>query len=162
MAKKQEARNVTKAEVAKEVKAEAKQVEKAESKGKKAKFSPPPPPPISLNGVENPLIASRGLKRALTVAIVDLCRNKDGSVNENKAALLIRASGILFKAGYTNDEPTDELCTSEWSGKPYARFATNTTVGKVYAQKHPDKVERVMAFAKALVSSAEEEQQKKA
>ena len=143
-------RQVTKQEIGKEIKAGVVEAKK----GNKAKFKAPPAPPVALNGVENPMIGKKGLKRALAVAIVGLCTN-DGKVDETKAGIIIRTSGILYKAGYTEEEPTEELTTSEWSGRPYARFVTSTPEGKVYVKKHPEKVEKCVAFAKELVAAEE-------
>ena len=142
------------AKVKKEKKEGTKVVQEKEKKeqNSRSKVTPPPPPPVSLDGVVNPIVGSKGLKRALAVAICMECM-VDGKVDEVKAASAIRKSGILYKAGYEENNKTDELTDSEWSGLPYARFCTNTADGQIYPKKHPEKIEKCKLFAKALVTS---------
>jgi hypothetical protein len=146
-------RKVTKEQVAGEVKAEATEAKAAKKVGRKAQVSPPPPPMLELDGVANPLVAMKGMKRALLVAICLQCKRADGTLDEEKARLLVRASGICYKAGYSKDNPTDTLTQNEWSGRPYVKFFTNDVEGKVYADKHGDKLEKVIPFAQKLVST---------
>jgi hypothetical protein len=149
-------RNVTKEEVGKEIVGEKKKIKKAEKKGERAVLTPPPPPPINLNNTPNPIIESKGLKRALAVAIVAECTHGD-KFDETRAGLMVRASGILFKAGYKEDAATNPLTQSEWSGRPYVRFVTNTNEGKVYSEKFPEKVEKCKGFAHQLLQAYKEE-----
>jgi len=154
-----EVRNVTKEEVGKEIIKERKKVRKAEKSGERILLTPPPPPPISLKDVPNPLIESKGLKRALAVAIVAEC-TRDGKFDEVRAGLMVRSSGILFKAGYKENAETNPLTQSEWSGRPYVRFVTNTSEGKVYMEKFSEKVEKCKAFAHELLQAYKEERAK--
>jgi hypothetical protein len=151
---KEHKRKVSAEQVAGEVKAEGTEMKKAKKEGRKAQLAPPPAPPIELDGIPNPLIGNKNMKRALAVAIVLQCKKEDGKVDESKAGLLIRASGICFKAGYTKDAPTDTLTQSEWSGRPYANWATNNPQGQAYPSKFPEKLEKCVPFAKVLVGVA--------
>lgn len=151
---KEHKRKVSAEQVGAEIKADAAKVEVAAKKGKKATLSPPPAPPVELNGVVNPIVGNKNLKRALAVAIVMQCKKTDGTIDEGKASLLVRASGICFKSGYSKDNPTDTLTTSEWSGHPYANWAANNPQGKAYPTKFPDKLEKCVPFAKELAAAA--------
>jgi hypothetical protein len=154
-----EVRSVTKEEVGKEIVKEKKKIKKAEKKGERIVLSPPPAPPINLNNVSNPIIESKGLKRALAVAIVAECTHDD-KFDETRAGLMVRASGILFKAGYKEGAETNPLTQSEWSGRPYVRFVTNTSEGKAYVEKFPEKVEKCKNFAHELAQAYKEERAK--
>lgn len=154
-----EVRSVTKEEVGKEIVKEKKKIKKAEKKGERVVLTPPPAPPINLNNVSNPIIESKGLKRALAVAIVAECTH-DGKFDETRAGLMVRASGILFKAGYKEGAETNPLTQSEWSGRPYVRFVTNTSEGKAYIEKFPEKVEKCKSFARELAQAYKEERAK--
>jgi len=133
--------------------------EKKEFKKVHPKLTPPPAPPVKLGDAENPIVGNRGLKRALVIAIAKACTNKENQIDLDKAAILIRASGIIYKSGWTQDKPTDELTTSEWSGRPYAKFAVSA-FGKVYEGKFPEKVEKCSKFARALLHAYREERQR--
>ncbi len=141
-------RHITKADLSKTVHAETKELKAAKTEKRRVQISAPPAPMVKVGDVVNPIIGNRGLKRALTIAIVNAC-TKDGKTDEMRAGLLIRASGVLWKSGYTEEVVTDKLASNEWSGKSYARFAT-TVEGKNYISKFPEKVEKCVAFAKAL------------
>lgn len=149
----------TKAELHKVVKGEAKELVAAKTEKRRAQITPPPPPMIKIGEVANPIIGNRGLKRALAVAIVHQCTT-DKKVDEMRAGLLIRASGILYKAGFTEEAATDKLASNEWSGKSYARFVTNTPEGKNYNTKFPEKVEKCVAFAKAIYDATKDDAKK--
>jgi hypothetical protein len=160
---KQDARLVTKDQLGKEVIADEKKVKTAKATKTRLTLTPPPAPPVKLGDVPNPILEKRGLKRALAVAIVKACTHtRDGvsKVDEARAALLIRASGILYKAGWKEDAHTDLLTQNEWAGRPYCRWAVNTPTGKVYPTKHEDKVKVCAPFAKMLKNVVDEEQQK--
>ncbi len=148
-------RVVGKGELQKTVAAETKELKTAKVEKRRAQISPPPAPMVKVGEVTNPIIGNRGLKRALTIAIVGAC-TKEGKTDEMRAGLLIRASGVLWKAGYTEEAATDKLASNEWSGKSYARFAT-TPEGKNYLVKFPEKVEKCVAFAKALYDATKPE-----
>ena len=150
---------MTKTEAGKEVVSEVKAHEKAKATRTRAVVSAPKPPPVKIHDVENPIVANKSLKRALAVAIVATCTHGE-KVDIEKAAAMIRTSGILFKAGYTKEAPTDALSKSEWSGKPYARWVTNTPEGKVFPEKFPEKLKLVKPFAKVLKEAVEEELKK--
>lgn len=156
-------RDITKAEAGKEVATELKKSKEAKAIGKRVKMTPPPAPPVKLGEVVNPILEKKSLKRALTCAIVKLCtRTREGKlvVDEEKAGLMVRTSGILFKAGWKEEAHTDALVQSEWTGRPYVRFITNTTDGKVYEEKHPEKVKACMPFAKELKEAVDKEHAK--
>ena len=142
----EETRNVTSEEVKQDV---VQEVAVSKKEGKKAKFSSPPKPPVVLDGVKNPITEQLGLKRALATAIAFQCV-KDGKLMVDEVASLIRHSGILYKAGYKEEEPTPELCQGEWSGKSYARWAGKN--GKNYELKFGDKVEKCREFAEKLTA----------
>lgn len=168
--KKDDKRHTTDKQISAEVKADVKEMKGSAKAGKKLALTLPPPPPVKIGDVTNPIIEKRGLKRALVVAIVQLCQKKDGSgIDKIKAQALVRASGIPYKSGYKEDNPSDPLTQSEWSGAPYVRFATDNVEGKVYGEKHKEKVEACHPFAKALekvtreaVKEAKEEIKEKA
>lgn len=128
---------------------EHKEVTKAATKKERTKLTAPPAPPTKIGDVVNPIIGNKNLKRAMAVAIVNACTRGD-KVDETKACMLIRMSGIPYKSGYTEEAKTDTLTQNEWSGRPYARFVTNTPEGKAYEGKHPEKVKKCEDFAKAL------------
>ena len=160
---KQDARLVTKDQLGKEVIADEKKVKTAKATKTRLTLTPPPAPPVKLGDVPNPILEKRGLKRALAVAIVKACTHtRDGvsKVDEARAALLIRASGILYKAGWKEDAHTDLLTQNEWAGRPYCRWAAQSSTGKIYPVKHEDKVKICTPFAKMLKSVVDEEQQK--
>lgn len=138
---------------------DSKIVKAAAVKKERAKLTPPPPPPVKIGEVENPIIGNKNLKRAMAVAIVMACtrHTKDGDkVDEAKACMCIRLSGIPYKSGWKADAETEALTQNEWGGRPYARFVTNTPEGKNYKEKHPEKVKKCEAFAKALKHAFDE------
>lgn len=154
-----EVRNVTKEEVGKEIVKDKKKIKKAEKKGERAILTPPPLPPVKLGDVANPIIESKGLKRALVVAIVNECTH-EGKLDEVRAGIMVRVSGILYKAGYKEEAATNPLTQSEWSGRPYVRFVTNTSEGKAYVEKFPEKVDKCKDFAHQLNLAYKEERAK--
>lgn len=147
-------RSLTTKQAGKEVVEGTKAVKEANKNKTRLSISAPPAPPLKVGEVANPIIGNRGLKRALTVAIVKVCTH-GGKVDEAMAGIMIRTSGILYKSGYTNEAHTDALASNEWSGKSYTRFVTSTPEGKVYLEKHKEKVDKCMAFAKALKEAAD-------
>jgi hypothetical protein len=138
-----------------------KESKKAKKENRRVAVTAPPPPPLKLGEVANPIIGNRGLKRALAVAIVKACTH-GGKVDEEKAAAMIRSSGILFKSGWDKEKPTDALAGNEWSGKSYVRFATSTAEGKAYPEKHKEKVIPCVPFARALKEAVDVAQDKAA
>ena len=155
-------RTVTKEQLGAEVKADEKKVKVAKATKTRLTLTPPPAPPVKLGDVENPILAKRGLKRALAVAIVRACTHThDGvkKVNSARAAILIRASGIIYKAGWKPEHATDLLTQNEWAGRPYERWAETSPIGKIYSEKHPEKVKVCEAFAKALKQTVDEADQ---
>lgn len=152
-------RALTTKQAGKEVAEGTKEAKKAEKAKTRLSISAPPPPPLKVSDVPNPIIGNRGLKRALAVAIVKVCTH-GGKVDEVKAGMMIRVSGILFKSGYDNEHHTDALASNEWSGKSYARFVTSTAEGKAYMEKFSEKVEKCMPFAKALKHAADVQEDK--
>lgn len=152
-------REMTAKQAGTEVATEMKKDQVAVAKKEKRTISPPPAPPVKLGDTPNPLIAKRGLKRAMVVAIAKICTHtKDGKhvIDVVKAVNMIRTSGILYKAGYTDEAKTNPLIQSEWSGYPYLRFVTNTPVGKVYEEKHPEKIKECLPFVKALKKAVDD------
>lgn len=150
-------RKVSAEQVAGEVREDAVEVRLAKKEKRRTQLTPPPAPPVELDGVANPLVVEvagkkTNLKRALAVAIALECKGADGKIDMAKAALLIRASGICFKSGYSVASPTDTLTQSEWSGHPYANWAATNPQGIVYPEKHSDKVAICAPFAKKLVA----------
>lgn len=156
-------REITKAEAGKEVVAEVKKAVEAKVKKERVKMTPPPPPMVKLGDIPNPILVKKGLKRALAVAIARACSHtRDGvtKINEEMASRMIRTSGILFKAGWSEEAHTDPLTQSEWTGSPYLRFVTSTPEGKVYHEKFPEKLKECVPFAKALKSAVDKAMEK--
>jgi hypothetical protein len=145
-----EVRHVSKDQLGKEMVTEKRELRKAEKEKRKASLAPPPPPPVKVGDVLNPLIGSSGLKRAMTVAL-----SLQVGGDERATAVLVRASGILHKANWKPDAETDPLTQHEWSGRLYAHFVTGPA-GKAYAEKYPEKMAKVQAFAAALATLMKE------
>jgi len=122
-------------------------VEKKEKAEKKERSKPvaPPSPPKKVGGVSNPLMVSKTLKRALAVAIFNLTKTKE------KAAAFIRASGICFKKGITEEQLTDPLHQGEWNGMNYANWASKNTEYAKVGDKQKERYDTVLPFAKAIV-----------
>ena len=135
--------------MAKEKKDEKGKREKVEKKEKKTrvKVTVPPSPPKKIGGVSNPLMESKTLKRALAVAIYLIVKNKE------KAAALIRASGICFKKGITEEQLTDPLHQGEWNGMNYANWASKNTKYAEAGDKQKERLTKVAPFAKAIAKS---------
>lgn len=152
-----EVRVVSKKQVGAEMVADRRELRKAKKEGRKSMLSAPKKPPMALNGVDNPIVKEKGLKRALLITIVGKCV-KDGKLDLEKACGVVRASGILYKAGWKDENPTDPLTQGEWSGQSYVRFSTKPE-GKVYAQKHAEKVAKCEAFADQLLAAYREERE---
>jgi len=132
--------------MAKEKKDEKGKKEKKEKKTR-VKVTAPPSPPKKIGGVVNPLMESKTLKRALAVAIYLIVKNKE------KAAALIRASGICFKKGITEEQLTDPLHQGEWNGMNYANWASKNTEYAKTGDKQGERLKTVTPFAKAIAKS---------
>jgi len=116
-----------------------------EKKAGRKKAEQPPKPPNSIGSVGNPLMKSKTLKRALAVAIFNLTKDKD------KAAVLIRRSGICWQKGITEEQLTDPLHQGEWNGTNYANWASKNVEYPKVGDKQAERYNNVMPFAVVLV-----------
>lgn len=115
-------------------------------KERKARESAPAPEKLipTVNGVANPIVENRRLKRAMAVALATLVKEP------SKLAGFVREAGIPFKQVQSREhyKNADLLAKNEWSGMPYAKWALQN--GKSYRDLNEDKVAVCMKFAMAL------------
>jgi len=126
-------------------KGKVEKVKKAK-KERKARESAPAPEKLlpTANGVANPIVENRRLKRAMAVALATLVKEP------KELAGFVREAGIPFKQVQSREQykNADLLAKNEWSGMPYAKWALQN--GKGYYAANEDKVAVCMKFAMAL------------